>query len=264
MPINIPLLGLGTWGMGGKFVRDENNKLESIQALKTGLDLGFKLIDTAEIYGQGLAEEITGEAIKNYPRQDIFLITKVWKDNLNYKNLLSSAKQSLNRLRTDYIDLYLIHSLNEAIPLAETMPAMEKLIDGGLAKNIGVSNFSVDLIKEAQKYLNHAKISANQIEYHLIERSAEKDIIPYCKDNDIKIIAYRPLRRGDIANGKYQKLQLLAEKYKKTPTQIALNWLISQNIVAIPKAMSKTHLAENIGALGWNLKQDDMEFIADL
>jgi len=263
MPINIPPLGLGTWGMGGRLTRDESNKHESIQALRTGLDLGFELIDTAEIYGQGLTEEITGEAIKNYPRQDIFLITKVWKDNLNYKNLLSSAKQSLNRLRTDYIDLYLIHWPNEAIPLSETMPALEELIDSGLAKNIGVSNFSVCLIKEAQKHLNRAKISANQIEYNLIDRAAEKDIIPYCQANDIKIIAYRPLAKGKLALDDNQTLKLLAVKYKKTPTQIALNWLISQNIVAIPKAMNKIHLSENLGALGWNLEQDDIRSLAD-
>ncbi len=258
--MNIPLLGLGTWGMGGRFERDENNKQESIQALKTGLDLGFRLIDTAEIYAQGLSEEITGEAIKNYQRQDVFIVTKVWQDNLHYEDVLSSAKQSLARLQTDYIDLYLVHWPNENIPLSETMPAMEKLVDDGLVKHIGVSNFSVHLMQEAQKYLDHTKISANQIEYNFINRSAEQDIIPFCKNYSIKVIAYRPLATGEIVNSDNQTLRSLALKYKKTPTQISLNWLISQNIVAIPKATSKTHMEENLGALGWKIEQGDVEF----
>ncbi|MFH1325855.1 MAG: aldo/keto reductase [Candidatus Falkowbacteria bacterium] len=259
--MNIPLLGLGTWGMGGRLERDESNKQESIQALKTGLDLGFRLIDTAEIYAQGLSEEIVGEAIKNYQRQNIFITTKVWQGNLHYKNVLSAAKQSLARLQTNYVDLYLIHWPNENIPLSESMSALEKLVDNGLVKHIGVSNFSVDLMQKAQKCLDHTKISANQIEYNLINRSAEQVIIPFCKQNDIKVIAYCPLAKGALTdnNSNNKTLQLLAVKYKKTPTQIALNWLISQNIVAIPKAINRTHMEENLGALGWKLERGDVK-----
>lgn len=244
--------------MGGKFEKDPSNFDESIKILRSGLDMGIKLIDVAEIYGQGLTEEIVGEAISGYDRKDIFIISKVWKTNLRYGDVLKAMQGSLKRLKTDYIDLYLVHWPNDEIPLSETMRAMEHLADEGLARNIGVSNFSVELLKEAQSHLNHSKIAANQIEYSFVERSAEKDIIPYCRANGLKVIAYRPLARGILAESQNKKLAELAEKYDKTPAQVALNWIISQDIAVIPKAGSIAHLQENLGALGWKLDENDL------
>lgn len=256
--MEMPLLGMGTWGMGGKYERDPSNAKESVEILKAGLDLGIRLIDVAELYGGGLTEEIVSEAIKDYKREDIFIISKVWKDNLRYEDVLKAIQGSLKRLKTGYIDLYLVHWPNDEIPLSETMRAMEYLADEGLARYIGVSNFSVELLKEAQNRLDHAKIAANQIEYNLIERSAEKDIIPYCQKNGIKVIAYRPLARGGLAGSENKTLEALAQKYNKTPAQIALNWIIFKDIVAIPKAGSIAHLKENYGALGWSLEAEDV------
>ena len=255
--MDIPLLGMGTWGMGGKYEKDPSNFDESVKILRAGLDMGIKLIDVAELYGQGLTEEIVGEAIAGYAREDIFIISKVWKTNLRYDDVLKAMQGSLERLKTDYVDFYLIHWPSEDIPLAETMRAMEELADKGFARNIGVSNFSVELLKEAQSHLKRAKIAANQIEYNLIERSAEKDVIPYCKENGIKVIAYRPLARGNIASSQNKALEALAQKYNKTPAQIALNWITSKEIVAIPKAGSIAHLRENCGALGWKMSEAD-------
>jgi len=255
--VNIPLLGMGTWGMGGKYKKDPSNIDESVKILRAGLDMGIKLIDVAELYGLGLTEEIVGEAIAGYAREDIFIISKVWKTNLRYDDVLKAMQGSLERLKTDYVDFYLIHWPSEEIPLSETMRAMERLADEGLARDIGVSNFSVELLKEAQSHLKHAKIAANQIEYSLIERSAEKDVIPYCKENGIKVIAYRPLARGNIASSQNKALEALAQKYNKTPAQIALNWITSKEIVAIPKAGSIAHLRENCGALGWKMSEAD-------
>lgn len=255
------MLGMGTWGMGGQYERDESSIKESVTALQYGLELGFKLIDTAELYGAGLSENIVGKSIENLPRESIFIITKVWKNNLRYKDVIKSAASSLNRLQTDYIDLYLIHWPNEQIPLQETMEALERLVDEKNIKAIGVSNFSVELIEEAQKYLKHEKIIANQIEYNLLERSAEKDVIPFCQKQNIKIIAYRPLAKGVLTTDNYKILDMVGQKYKKTPVQVALNWLLSQNIVAIPKAINQSHLQENYGALDWILGDGDIELL---
>ena len=250
-------MGMGTWGMGGKYERDSSNFDESVKILRAGLDMGIKLIDVAELYGLGLTEEIVGEAIAGFARKDIFIISKVWKTNLRHDDVLKAMQGSLERLKTDYVDFYLIHWPSEDIPLAETMRAMEELADKGFARNIGVSNFSVELLKEAQSHLKRAKIAANQVEYNLIERSAEKDVIPYCKENGIKVIAYRPLARGNIASSQNKALEALAQKYNKTPAQIALNWITSKEIVAIPKAGSIAHLRENCGALGWKMNEAD-------
>lgn len=259
--MNIPLLGMGTWGMGGKYERDESNIEQSVSILKQGLDLGIKLIDTAELYGEGLTEEIVGRAIKGRRREGVFIITKVWKTNLRYPDVLAAAEKSLGRLGTDYIDLYLIHWPNEEVPLSETMKAFEDLIASKKVRHIGVSNFSAALMKEAQSHLRKTVLSANQIEYSLLERSAEKEVIPFCKENGIQVIAHRPLAKGRMALEQNELLVALSKKYQKTPIQIALNWLISQNIIVIPKTSNNKHLEEICGAVGWKLEEDDIKLL---
>lgn len=258
---SIPLLGMGTWGMGGKFERDPINTDESVKALRYGLSLGINCIDVAERYGEGLTEEIVGEAISQVNRADVYVISKVWKTNLRYNDVLKAADGSLKRLKSDYIDLYLIHWPNKEIPIKETMEAMEYLLEQKKIRAIGLSNFSTELMKEAQSHLEHAKIAANQIEYNLGARAAESNIIPYCKQNDIRVIAYRPLAKGTLASSSSQIQDGLAKKYNKTPNQIALNWLISQGITAIPKSSDRGHLKENAGALGWQLDTKDVELL---
>lgn len=256
--MEMPLLGMGTWGMGGKYERDESNYQESVKILRYGLELGFRLIDTAELYGQGLTEETVGEAIKDTNRLHLFLVSKVWKNNLRYPDVIRSAENSLRRLKIDYLDLYLIHWPNDQIPLGETIQAMEHLAEQGMIRQIGVSNFDTVLLKEAQRHLRHFKLAANQIEYNLAERSAEDAVIPYCCQNNIRVIAYRPLARGLLAEAKNDLLSSLSQKYNKTPAQVSLNWIISQGFTAIPKASAPEHLKENYGALGWNLEEKDM------
>lgn len=260
---------MGTWSMGGKYERDPSNYKESIEALKYGLELGFRLIDTAELYGQGLCEEIVGQAIKGFKREKIFIITKVWKDNLEYEAVIKAAKNSLKRLDTTYIDLYLIHwstenPLTKKMPLSQTMRALEYLVDKKIVKYIGVSNASVEMLKQAQKHLDHTGLKANQIEYNLNNRFAEKDVIPYCEKNNVKIIAHRPLAKGNLRAGDNKIIQLLSQKYEKTPTQVALNWIISKGHVPIPMAMNKEHIKENYGAAGWKLEKNDIELINNI
>lgn len=264
--MDIPRIGMGTYGMGGKFINnkfniDRDNCFNSIQMLREGLDLGFRLIDTAELYGDGLVEEIVGKAVAGYQREDIFIITKAWKDNLRHDDLIHSAMESKKRLNTAYIDLYLIHHPNPNIDISETMSALEYLVDEGHIRHIGISNFSASLLEKAQRYLRNNKIFANEIEYNLLSRAAEKDIIPFCKNENIKIIAYRPLAKGLINNLHCAAIDEMAKKYQKTPVQIALNWIISQGIIPIFKASNIFHLMENCGANDWTMERKDIEFL---
>ncbi len=262
--MNLPLLGMGTWGMGGRFERESATRRESIDALRYGLERGIRLIDVAEIYGAGLSEEIVGEAVKGFPREEVFIISKVWKEHLHYDAVLRAAQASLKRLGTDYLDLYLVHWPNPAVPLQETMKALAKLVKEGLEREIGVSNFDVSLMREAQTHLSRARLFANEIEYNLAARAAEKEVIPYCRAQGIRVIAYRPLAKGAIPNTANALLAELAERYGKTPAQVALNWIMEQGITAIPKAGTREHIRENAGALGWRLSMEDMTLLKAL
>ncbi|MCR4276196.1 MAG: aldo/keto reductase [Candidatus Parcubacteria bacterium] len=253
-----PYLGMGTWGMGGTWERNPDNIDVSIEALRFGLSLGLKIIDVAELYGGGLSEEIVGRAIAGR-REEAYLISKVWKTNLRYDDVLRAAHGSLKRLNTDYLDLYLVHWPSEEMPLSETMRAMEHLVDENLVRAIGVSNFSPQLMEEAQSYLKHTAIIAHEFEYNLLTREAEHEVIPYCRAHDIDLIAYRPFAKGALTQHTNVLLEELAKKYDKTPNQIALNWIISQDIVAIPKSSSEAHIKENADALGWELSPQDIE-----
>jgi len=262
----IPVLGLGTWSMGGGMISDTTYDNENIYAIKTAIELGITHIDTAEMYGHGHAEELVGEAIKDFNRETLFITTKVSPENLRYNDVIASAKESLKRLKTEYIDLYLIHVPNPKIPIQETMKALNFLYEQKLIRFIGVSNFSVKQIKEAQKSSQN-KIVANQIEYSLLIRNEgneyisnmESKVIPYCQENNIMVIAYRPLARGKLTKPGFKILDELAKKYNKTQAQIAINWLISKKkVITIPKSTRIEHLKENLGALDWKLKPEDI------
>jgi diketogulonate reductase-like aldo/keto reductase len=263
--LRIPSIGIGTWKMGGGMTADGTHDKEAILSIRTAIGLGMTHIDTAELYGDGHAEELVGAAIREFDRRRLFITTKVKWSNLGYEDVIDAAKRSLRRLRTSYIDLYLVHTPNRSIPIEETMKAMDYVADNKLARFIGVSNFSAEEIKEARQYARN-RIVANQIEYNLLVRNMgehtrdmESKIIPYCQKNGIVIIAYRPLANGELAKPGITLLDELAEKYGKTQAQIALNWLISKpNLVAIPKAATVEHIKENLGAIGWKLSEEDM------
>lgn len=257
----MPVYGLGTWQMGGRFERDENNDdAADIQAIKNAIDHGVTHIDTAERYASGFAEILVGKAIKGLNRKNLFLVSKVAKANLNYDTLINSAKASLNRLGTEYFDLYLIHNPSLEIPLEETMSAMDFLVEKGLTRYIGVSNFTPERLGEAQKYSRN-KIVANQVHYNLMVREPErKGLLRYCQENDVMLIAWRPLQKGIISASSEKIVQELSKKYSKTPAQLAINWLISQpNVVTLSKTTNIDHLEENLGALGWNISEEDVQ-----
>jgi diketogulonate reductase-like aldo/keto reductase len=259
--VKIPVLGLGTWGMGGLSTRSEARDDEAIEALRLGLELGMRYIDTAEMYGRGHSEEVVAKAVKD-EREDVFIATKVSAEHLSSEGVLKACVSSLKRLQTSYIDLYQVHWPNPRIPINETMKAMERLVEEGKVRHIGVSNFSVRQTREAQEALSKIKLASNQVEYSLLDRSIENGLLSYCEEEYITIIAYSPVARGDISRAgggeRWRILDQVASKYGRTRIQTALNWLIAKNpVVAIPKAASLEHVRENIGAVGWKLSPDD-------
>ena len=260
----IPALGLGTWKMGGQDSPDTTHDKEDISAIRLAIDLGMTHIDTAERYGAGHSEELVGEAIKSYKRSDLFITTKVWHNHLKHDDLIAAMKASLKRLQTDYVDLYLVHWPNPEVPLKETMNAMEYCAKQGYTRFIGVSNFPTTMIQEAQTYLKDQKIVADQVEYNLIKQDAKKELLPYCRENDITLIAYRPILRGVLTQPGNLVLDQMAQKYGKTQGQIALNWLIVQDkVVTIPKTSNPKHMTENLGAVGWKLAEEDVERLGE-
>lgn len=262
----LPEIGLGTWRIGGAREQDFSKDKEWVQSLVSAMNMGYAHIDTAEMYGVGHCEELVGQAIKNFDRSRLIIATKVIDDHLKYEDVLAAAQNSLRRLGVEQIDLYYIHAPNPEIPLQETMRALDKLVEDGLVKNIGVSNFSVEELKEAQHYSRN-KIVANQIEYSLLTRNVgkyknkdmESETVPYCQENDILIVAERPVERGAVL-GQNPLMEEVSKKYGKTYAQIAINWLVSQkNVVVIPKAEKAEHQKENLGGVGWRMDEEDVE-----
>ena len=261
--VEIPVLGLGTWGFGGFSNRHLGGEEKDVRALRLGLELGMRFIDTAEMYASGHSEEVVATAVEDQ-RDDVFIATKVSAENLSYERVIRSCDASLKRLKTNYIDLYQVHWPNTRIPIADTMRAMEKLADEGKVREIGVSNFSVEQTRQAQEALSKHSLASNQVEYSLTERSIEEDLLPYCAKEKVTIIAYTPVARGRISDGgrdeRWQVLDSVATKYGKTRIQVALNWLICKEpVVAIPKAGKPEHIRENAGSVGWALKKQDQE-----
>ncbi len=247
-------IGLGTWGMGGRQSPDHRYDNNYVEAIRYAIDHGVNVLDTAEMYGGGHTEEIVGKAISSYNRKDIFIISKVWNDHLRHDSLLDSARKSAKRMATDYIDLYLIHWPNPSVPIKETISAMEELVSSGLVKNIGVSNFSVPQLKEAVAAVTNSRICANQVEYNYGTRGIEADLIPFCEKNDIDVVAYTPIMRGAVSD--HGKLLAMAEKYKVTPVQMALRYVM-EKAYAIPKSSSRAHIDELIAAGKIELKEED-------
>ncbi|WP_176012910.1 aldo/keto reductase [Victivallis sp. Marseille-Q1083] len=256
---SMPVLGLGTWMLGGGESRDCHDGGEAAEAsLRAGLESGYRHIDTAEMYAAGFAEKLVGRAIQGFRREELFLTSKVWKTHLAYDAVLKAAEASLRRLETDYLDLYLIHQVAPEMPLSDTIRALNRLIDDGLVKHIGVSNFAVTRLKRAQQLSSHPLV-ANQVHYNLTVREAEvSGLTDYCRQQDVMLIAWRPLQKGMLSGAAAPLLTELAARYGKTPAQIALNWLVRQpNVVTISTMRSREHQQANLAALGWSLEAGD-------
>ena len=261
----LPVFGFGAYRIGGRRTRDPlNDDKENIKSLRKALDLGITHIDTAEMYAGGYNEVLVGKAIKGYDRSKLLISTKVSPMNLEYQKVISSAKNSLKKMNIDYLDLYNIHYPSFEVPVSETMRAMDHLVDEGLVRYIGVSNFDLGQFQEAQKYSGN-KIVANQIPYSLINRKFQADgFIDFAGKNDVMTVAWMPIEGGKLGKRGIELLDLMCDRYNKTPAQVAINWLISQkNVVTMPGSRNTAHLEENLGALGWSLSPEDQKKLDD-
>jgi diketogulonate reductase-like aldo/keto reductase len=247
--VEVPALGFGTYPMKGEECRN---------TVETALDLGYRHIDTAQMYEN---EEQVGQAIagSGVDREEIFLVTKILRENLAYEDVHRSVEESLDRLGTE-IDLLLIHSPNRTVPLEDSIRAMNELQNDGSVKHIGVSNFSVSQM-EAAIDTSETPILTNQVKYHPF--NGQDDILEFCIDNDSMLTAYSPVARQRIIGN--DTLQEIGNRYGKTEAQVALRWLIQQRMVsAIPKATKREHQKENIDIFDFQLTEDEMNQIFQL
>ncbi|TSC77110.1 MAG: aldo/keto reductase [Parcubacteria group bacterium Gr01-1014_31] len=256
----LPALGFGTYQMGGQLQRNPgNDDARDIAGIRAALAAGLRHVDTAEAYAEGHCEELVAEAIADMPRDQIFLASKVYPNHLRPDDVHAACRGSLRRLGVDYLDLYLIHGPNPNVPLAETMGALDELVQQGLIRFIGVSNFDVPLLQEANRH-SRSGVATNQIHYSLVARAYEDNgTLEYCRAQGVLVTAYRPIGKyGELSRGGQRLLDDLAARYGKTPAQVAVNWVISKrNVVALVKTSNPAHLAEDLGALGWQLSEED-------
>jgi diketogulonate reductase-like aldo/keto reductase len=252
-----PILGLGTWRVGGGMSPDRSRDAETIQTLRSAIELGYTHLDTAEMYGGGHTEELIAKAIKDFPRQNLFLTTKVSPSNLRYQDVLNALDASLRRLGTDYVDLYLIHWPNERIPLEETFRALNLLVQQGRVRHLGVSNFDLAQMRRAQA-LAQTPLATNQVPYSLSSRRyAQNGVLDHCQASGISLTAYSPIKGGVLRR---QDVQRIAARHKATTAQVALQWLLRQpGVITIPMSLNIQHLQENLAALDLELTAEDLK-----
>jgi diketogulonate reductase-like aldo/keto reductase len=247
----IPILGLGTWRMG----ESSNNRQQEVKALRHGLSLGISLIDTAEMYGEGGAEEVIAEAITNL-RSEVFLVSKVYPHNASRRGAITACEHSLKRLNTDYLDLYLLH-WRGSVPLAETLEAFQALQQAGKIRSYGVSNFDVADLEEASRLKSGKEIVTDQVLYNLTRRGIERNLLTWCRQRGIPIMAYSPIEQGRLLN--HPTLRTLARERQVTSAQIALAWLLhQQDVIVIPKASRISHVEDNYAALNLQLSAEEL------
>jgi diketogulonate reductase-like aldo/keto reductase len=253
-------IGQGCWGIGGEFDKDLSTAAVHSGVLRAGIDAGMSFLDTAEVYAAGFSEELVGLAIRGR-RSETFVASKFSPENSHFEQVIAAAERSLRRLGTDYLDLYQVHWPNPAVPLEETIGAMNKLVADGKVRHIGVSNFSLGELQAAQA-VSKVKIFSNQVEYNLFDRFCETDMLPACQRSNVLVIAYSPLNKGKSFPYRPGRLELerLAGLYGATVPQIQLSWLASQsNVVPIPKSSNLDRVRQNAGALDISLSPEDQE-----
>ena len=246
----VQVLGQGTWKMG----EDSRRRAGEVNALKLGLDLGMTLIDTAEMYASGGAEEVVAEAITGR-RDELFLVSKVLPSNASRAGVARACENSLKRLRTDRIDLYLLHWPG-SVPLSETVEAFEALKKAGKIRHWGVSNFDTDEMEELTGLRSGDNVQTNQVLYNLSRRGPEFDLGPWSRQRGIPLMAYSPVEQGALARN--ARLETIAARHNATAAQIALAWVMAQpGVIAIPKASSQEHVRQNVAALDIKLTGED-------
>ncbi|HEY3249458.1 MAG TPA: aldo/keto reductase [bacterium] len=255
--VPVPVIGQGTWNM------ERDDRKEALAALRAGLDAGMTHIDTAEIYGNGRVEELVADAIAGR-RDEVFLVSKVWPRNASYDGVLRACDRSLKKLKTDRLDLYLLHWPSQH-PIEDTLRAFEQLVAGGKIAFYGVSNFDLEHLQRAVAAAGPRRLACNQVLYHLQERAIEHAVLPWCEVHEVAVVAYSPFGSGDFpsprsAGGKV--LKEIADAHGATPHQVALALLLRRPLVfAIPKASKVAHASDNAGAGDLKLEPDELERI---
>jgi diketogulonate reductase-like aldo/keto reductase len=250
--MKLPRLGMGTWHMG----EDPARRSVEVAALRLGLELGIELIDTAEMYGEGGAEEVVGEAIRGR-RDGVFLVSKFYPHHASRRKLLAACQGSLARLATDTLDLYLYH-WRGSVPLDETVATLEELVAQGMIRRWGVSNFDVDDMEELFAVPHGKRCAANQVLYNLGKRGIEFDLLPWCAKQGVAVMAYSPLDEGRL--GKHPLVVQAAKRLGLTPAQVALAWVLRDpRVTALAKASTPEHVRENREALGLRLDAETLE-----
>ena len=247
----VPALGMGTWNMGDSRAA----RAEEIETLRLGLDLGLKLIDTAEMYGEGKSEDMVGEAIAGR-RDEVFLVSKVYPHNASRKGVAAACERSLKRLRTDRLDLYLLH-WRGGVPFAETIDAFESLRKAGKIRHFGVSNLDLDDMQEWLSIADGAAVATNQLLYNLTRRGIEWNLLPWMREHRIPVMAYSPIEQAKLVRS--SKLADFAKRHGMTPAQAALAWLLAKDdVIAIPKTARRERVRENAGALEHKLSPEQV------
>jgi diketogulonate reductase-like aldo/keto reductase len=252
----IPVMGLGTWTLGGRMQPDYSQDARGLTALRTALEIGYTHIDTAEMYADGHSEELVGQAIREVDRSQLFITTKVHPANSSYQRTLLSIDVSLKRLGIDMIDLYLIH-WRGSVPLTETFRALNEAVRAGKIRHLGVSNFDLEDLRESQR-LSETPIVTNQVPYSVASRQYVKNgVIPYCQEHGIVVTAYSPVEVGRL--DVQRDLEQIATAHNATPYQIALAWLVQQPwVITIPMSHNPKHLQENWDAAAIALSSAEM------
>ncbi|TSE01804.1 aldo/keto reductase [Mesorhizobium intechi] len=247
----VQVLGQGTWKMG----EDSRRRADEVKALKLGLDLGLTLIDTAEMYASGGAEEVVAEAIAGH-RAEVFVVSKVLPSNASRAGVRRACENSLKRLRTDRIDLYLLHWPG-SVPLAETIEAFEALRKAGKIRHWGVSNFDTEDMEDLAGLPDGGNVQTNQVLYNLVRRGLEFDLAPWSRKRGIPLMAYSPVEQGALARN--ARLDVVAARHNANAAQIALAWVMHrEGVIAIPKASSQEHVRQNFAALDIELTAEDL------
>ena len=271
--INVHPIGIGTWTMGGVFLSDKSAPFvelggedKYIEAIRYSISKGQNHIDTAFCYGLGHCEEIVGQAIKDLDRKKLFVASKVWKSHVKRTSVVRGIEDMLIRLKTNYLDLVYLHAYWDYEPLEEQIGGLNDAVEKGLVKAIGLSNYNLEQLMLAVMLTKHP-IVALQNQYNVLVRTdVPKELLRYCQQHEITLVAYRPIAKGLLGDQCDNKVVLdLARKYNRTPAQIALNWLISQKgVVAIPKSVKMEHIDENLKSMDFVIDKIDRKRLDEI
>ena len=266
-------IGIGTWLIAGTFEFDAEDKYKGakpaygnepkeIEAIRYSLSKGQNHIDCAELYGAFYTDEVVGEAIAEVNRHDLYIADKLWKSSLATGLVRPTVEKMLAKLGTDYLDMLYIHNAFDDAPWRDALPQIDQLVEEGIVRHFGVSNFTVEQMQETMQITKHP-IAATQMHYNLLHKDEiDTAYFDFIKQHDIQLVAYQPVKRKEVLSN--ETVRRIAQKYDATPAQVALAWLLTKNALPIPKAVEKQHIDENVEAINLTLDDSDIKQLEEL